>query len=104
MEYKTLGKTGLKVSRMGFGGIPIQKIDEEEAFVDLGTALGFGRRTAQLAYKRAMRNESEDRKKKVRYEEALYKSQGIKVLIVAHSYVLGDAYIGQPFIDYLKCM
>lgn len=29
MEYKTLGKTGLKVSCMGFGGIPIQKIDEE---------------------------------------------------------------------------
>ena len=29
MEYRTLGKTGLKVSRMGFGGIPIQKIDEE---------------------------------------------------------------------------
>ena len=27
MEYITLGKTGLKVSRMGFGGIPIQKID-----------------------------------------------------------------------------
>lgn len=29
MEYRTLGKTGLKVSRMGFGGIPIQRIDEE---------------------------------------------------------------------------
>ncbi len=28
MEYRILGKTGLKVSRMGFGGIPIQKIDE----------------------------------------------------------------------------
>lgn len=27
MEYRTLGKTGLKISRMGFGGIPIQKID-----------------------------------------------------------------------------
>ena len=27
MEYKVLGKTGLKVSRMGFGGIPIQRID-----------------------------------------------------------------------------
>lgn len=27
MEYRTLGKTGLKVSRMGFGGIPIQRID-----------------------------------------------------------------------------
>ena len=29
MEYRMLGKTGLKISRMGFGGIPIQKIDEE---------------------------------------------------------------------------
>ena len=27
MEYKILGKTGLKVSVMGFGGIPIQRID-----------------------------------------------------------------------------
>ena len=27
MEYTTLGKTGLRVSRMGFGGIPIQKVD-----------------------------------------------------------------------------
>ena len=27
MEYVTLGKTGLKISRMGFGGIPIQRID-----------------------------------------------------------------------------
>ncbi len=29
MQYVTLGKTGLKISRMGFGGIPIQKIDAE---------------------------------------------------------------------------
>ncbi len=27
MEYRILGKTGLRISRMGFGGIPIQKID-----------------------------------------------------------------------------
>ena len=27
MEYRVLGKTGIKVSRMGFGGIPIQRID-----------------------------------------------------------------------------
>ena len=27
MKYTTLGKTGLKISRMGFGGIPIQKVD-----------------------------------------------------------------------------
>lgn len=29
MHYKTLGKTGLTVSAMGFGGIPIQRIDAE---------------------------------------------------------------------------
>ena len=29
MEYRVLGKTDLKISRMGFGGIPIQKIDAE---------------------------------------------------------------------------
>lgn len=27
MEYKTLGKTGLKISKLGFGGIPIQKVN-----------------------------------------------------------------------------
>lgn len=29
MEYRMLGKTGLRISRMGFGGIPIQRIDAE---------------------------------------------------------------------------
>lgn len=27
MEYVTLGRTGLKIARLGFGGIPIQRID-----------------------------------------------------------------------------
>ncbi len=29
MEYRILGKTGLKTSALGFGGIPIQRIDAE---------------------------------------------------------------------------
>ncbi|MGM9659473.1 MAG: aldo/keto reductase [Faecousia sp.] len=29
MDYRVLGKTGMKISRMGFGGIPIQRIDAE---------------------------------------------------------------------------
>ena len=29
MEYRILGKTGLKISRLGLGGIPIQKIDAD---------------------------------------------------------------------------
>ena len=27
MQYVTLGKTDLKISRLGFGGIPIQRVD-----------------------------------------------------------------------------
>ena len=30
MAYTTLGKTGLKISRMGFGGIPIQKVTVDD--------------------------------------------------------------------------
>ena len=29
MQYRVLGKTGLKISALGFGGIPIQRIDAE---------------------------------------------------------------------------
>ena len=29
MQYNVLGKTGLKISKLGFGGIPIQRIDAE---------------------------------------------------------------------------
>jgi len=31
MEYVTLGRTGLKISRIGFGGIPIQRVDAAAA-------------------------------------------------------------------------
>jgi len=31
MEYRELGRTGLKVSKMGFGGIPIQRVSAAEA-------------------------------------------------------------------------
>ena len=31
MEYTVLGKTGLKISRVGFGGIPIQRVSREQA-------------------------------------------------------------------------
>ena len=42
MEYKILGKTGLKISRLGFGGIPIQKIDAEGTKALIGDMIGAG--------------------------------------------------------------
>ena len=36
MEYRKLGNTGLTVSRLGFGGIPIQKLDAEGARAIIG--------------------------------------------------------------------
>lgn len=61
MEYRTLGKTGLRVSRMGFGGIPIQRIDEKatkmlmEQLADAGvnyidTARGYTVSESYLGY------------------------------------------------------
>lgn len=42
MEYRILGKTGLKISRLGFGGIPIQKIDAEGTKKLIGELLQAG--------------------------------------------------------------
>ena len=61
MEYRILGKTGLKISRLGFGGIPIQRIDAEgtkalmHAMVDAGvnyidTARGYTVSEEYLGY------------------------------------------------------
>ena len=61
MEYRVLGKTGLKISRMGLGGIPIQRIDAEgtkklvyqlmEAGVNyIDTARGYTVREQYLGY------------------------------------------------------
>lgn len=61
MEYTTLGKTGLRISRMGFGGIPIQRIDEngtkelmkrlaEEGVNYIDTARGYTVSESYLGY------------------------------------------------------
>ncbi len=42
MRQVTLGKSGLSVSAIGFGGIPIQRITEEEAVDVIHTALDAG--------------------------------------------------------------
>ena len=42
MKYSTLGNTGLKVSFMGFGGIPIQRASREDAIATVRSCLDNG--------------------------------------------------------------
>ncbi len=42
MEYNVLGKTGLKISRLGFGGIPIQRIEGNEVRPLMQRLLDYG--------------------------------------------------------------
>lgn len=42
MQYRILGKTGLKVSVIGFGGIPIQRVDADQAVEIVNRALDLG--------------------------------------------------------------
>lgn len=42
MEYVELGKTGLKISKLGFGGIPIQRIEEDRASLLIDELIGKG--------------------------------------------------------------
>ncbi|MHB1044121.1 MAG: aldo/keto reductase, partial [Eubacteriales bacterium] len=42
MKYRVLGKTGLKVSVIGFGGIPVQRVGAGEAGAIVGRALDLG--------------------------------------------------------------
>jgi len=42
LQYAILGKTGLMVSRVGFGGIPIQQLKQEEANEIIDKALELG--------------------------------------------------------------
>ena len=42
MQYRVLGKSGLKISRLGFGGIPIQKTDAHQTGLLMRSLLAAG--------------------------------------------------------------
>ncbi|MDF9409101.1 MAG: L-glyceraldehyde 3-phosphate reductase [Pelotomaculum sp. PtaB.Bin013] len=42
MKYRKLGRTGIKVSVIGFGGIPIQRVSGEDACIIVDKALNLG--------------------------------------------------------------
>ncbi len=77
-------------------------ITEESAFVTMADKLGVDARTALKAYRKAKKADEENWKLKVKKQEALYKKEGMKVMIAGHSYVVEDAYIGKPVTDFLE--
>lgn len=76
--------------------------DEQSAFVELGRTLGFSPRQAKRAYVRAKKEETAQYKGRVQAEEQLYRKDGLKILVAAHSYVVCDAYFGKPVVEGLK--
>lgn len=80
----------------------MKKAGEEDAFVELGKALGCTAKAAKKAYKAAKKAELSHHKERVQRYEQQYKKDGMKVLIAAHSYVAEDPYMGRMVSDYLK--
>lgn len=80
----------------------MQGKDEESAFLDMGRALGCSAKAVKKAYKQAKKQELAQHKERVQKQEQLYKREGMKVLIAAHSYVAEDPYMGRAVTDYLK--
>lgn len=78
------------------------KKDEEAAFTEMGRSLGYSLKAAKKAYRQAKKMEAAQHKARVQKQEQLYKREGMKVLIAAHSYVAEDPCMGRAVTDYLK--
>ncbi len=76
--------------------------EEEPAFVKMAEQLGFSGKDARRAYRKAKKADEEDWKKQIRRQEALYKKDGLKIMIASHPYVVQDPYIGKPVTEFLK--
>lgn len=87
---------------ISFNIIEKHNLTEEKAFVGLGQELGFDKKKSEKAYKDAKAEETAKRKILIKSQDQKLKSDKMKILLVAHSYVLEDEYIGKPIADSLK--
>lgn len=75
---------------------------EKDAYIDLAKQLGFGKREGKKAYSKARKVYEESWNARVKAEEKLYDTDGIKIMIAGHSYVYQDPYFGGMVTDVLK--
>lgn len=79
----------------------IESGGELAAFYDLGTSLGAKRRNTLSAYNVAKNVEKAALAKDAERQMQLLETDGIKILVVGHSYNIYDEYIGKPVLEYL---
>lgn len=77
---------------------------EAQAFEEMGQALGFSRNAVKKAYKAAQKADQSAWKAAVKRQEEKYHTNGLKILIAAHSYVICDPYIGRTVTDLLEAL
>lgn len=76
--------------------------DEQTAFLEMGQSLGFPARAVKRAYVQAKKADLKKRQADAAKNELLYRTEGIKILLAGHSYLIEDAYIGRAIADFLK--
>lgn len=79
-----------------------QKITEEKAYAEFAVTLGKTKSDGKKAYQKAYVAYKQDLAAKEQAQAELLKKDGIKVLMLGHSYNLYDEYIGIPILNTLK--
>ena len=74
---------------------------EEAAFVSLGKELGFSTKESRAAYGKARKADQRQQKQWAKEQEEFSEQEGLKILLVGHSYVLSDPFLQKPIRDTL---
>ena len=82
----------------------LRKILEEDSMIRMAQSLGYSKKEAKHAYKEAKDAQKNYNKAKLKKQEELLNNKGLKILIISHSYVGYDPYIGTPVASILKKM
>lgn len=75
-------------------------VNEKDAFVALGHSIGASYEISERAYMKAQEYDDSIWHSKICEQEALLAKPDLKILIVAHDYVINDQYIGAPIVQY----
>ncbi len=77
------------------------KQDEARAFVELGEQLGFTAKQSALAYRKAKKATQRNHEADLRRQEEAFRTDGMKILLAGHPYMICDDYVGKTVLDFL---